>query len=508
MASYLPTPKSKQPKPEKPREAPKPVESAPQPVEAAPEVAAVRPARRGGLPDWAKGVFTTLGAVVPIVVGLLVFLYVRTFIASSGTIIDPFNPTGGDTTPLPPGVTPTVAAPPPAVIPWNGVDRVSILVMGLDARDWGPESNSTASRTDSMHLLSLDPVAKTAVLLSIPRDLYVDIPGYGYEKINKAYFFAEKDKLPIGGPGLAMQTVENLIGIPIDYYAVVDFNTFTTLVDTIDGIDVYIPFDNMIIDPVGPEDVKTLNFGWNHLTGSEALAFARARSTEGGDFDRATRTQQAILAIRDKVLNLNMIPTLLIKAPDIYAQVAAGLKTNLTLEQILQLGMVAKDVKRQNIRQGVISEEYLLSTEEINNEAMLIPNLEKIGELRASLFTTDGILGYASPPTDWKALALKENAKIEVVNGSGVDGAAAAAKNYLISQGFSDANITIRSATNDELFAHPLTTLITDFTGRPFTVRLLTEVMRFGPANLKTSINMDSPVDVQIFLKMDWSPPK
>ena len=128
--------------------------------------------------------------------------------------------------------------------------------------------------------------------------------------------------------------------------------------------------------------------------------------------------------------------------------------------------------------------------------------------MRASLFTTDGILGYASPPTDWKALALKENAKIEVVNGSGVDGAAAAAKNYLISQGFSDANITIRSATNDELFAHPLTTLITDFTGRPFTVRLLTEVMRFGPANLKTSINMDSPVDVQIFLKMDWSPPK
>jgi LCP family protein required for cell wall assembly len=515
MASYLPTPKSKQPKPEKPREQPKPVEPAPQPVKPAPQPVepspapkAVKPARRGGLPDWAKGMLTTLGVAVPVIIGIFAFLLVRNFVASNGVIIGVFNPVAGDNTPLPPGVTPTAAALPPAIVPWNGKDRVTVLVMGLDYRDWGPEGNSTASRTDSMHLLSLDPIAKTAVILSIPRDLYVDIPGYGFDKINKAYFYAEKEKLPIGGPGLAMRTVEGLIGVPIDYYAVVDFNSFTTLVDTIDGIDVYVPFDNFRIDPVGEEDVKELFFGWNHLTGSEALAYARARSTEGGDFDRAARTQQVILAIRDKILNLNMIPTLLVKAPDLYTQISAGLKTNLTLEQMLQLAMVAKDVKRQNIKQGVISEDYLLAMETFNEESMLIPNLDKIAELRATLFTTGGILGYANPPTDWKALAFQENAKIEIVNGSGVDGAAGAAKNFLVSQGFSEANIAVRSATSDELFAHPLNTLITDYTGRPFTVRLLTEIMKFGPANLKTSINMDSPVDVQIFLKFDWSPPR
>jgi LCP family protein required for cell wall assembly len=497
MPSYLPTPKSKQPKPEKP---PEPSKPAPQPPPAA-----KKRARRSGLPDWAKGVLTTLGIALPIVAGVFAFLIVR-FFASSGTapgII--FNPP--DSTPLPPGVTPTVAAPPPAVKPWNGVDRVTLLAMGLDARDWGPEANSTASRTDSMHLLSLDPIAKTAVMLSIPRDLYVDIPGYGFDKINKAYFYAEKDKLPIGGPGLAMQTVQDLLGVPIDYYAVVDFNSFTTVVDTIGGIDVYVPFDNLRIDPVGPEDVKELFFGWNHLTGSEALAFARARSTEGGDFDRAARTQQVILAIRDKILNLNMIPTLLVKAPDLYNQISSGIKTNLTLEQILQLAMVAKDIKRQNIRQGVIGEDYLLAIETFGEESMLIPNMEKLGELRADLFAVDGILGYATPPSDWRALALQENAKIEVVNGSGTDGFAGATKDFLVSRGFSEENITVRTATQDELYAYPLTTLITDFSGSPFTVRLLAEIMGFDSTHLKTNIRFDSNVDVQIFLKFDWTIP-
>jgi LCP family protein required for cell wall assembly len=345
-------------------------------------------------------------------------------------------------------------------------------------------------------------------MLSIPRDLFVEIPGYGFDKINKAYFYAEKDRLPIGGPGLAIQTVQNLLGIPIDYYAVVDFNSFTTLVDTIDGIDVYVPFDNFKIDPVGPEDVKNLFFGWNHLTGSEALAFARARQTEGGDIDRAARTQQVIMAIRDKILNLNMVPTLLVKAPDLYAQISSGIKTNLTLEQIIQLAMVAKDIQRQKIRQGVIGQDCLLSIDTFNEESYLIPDLEKVRDLRASLFASDGILGYATPPTDLTALAFQENAKIEIVNGTFTDGFAGATKDFLVRQGFSEANITTRSATAEELASYPLTTLITDYTGRPFTVRLLVERMNFGPANLKTNIRMDSAVDIQIFLKYDWVIPQ
>jgi LCP family protein required for cell wall assembly len=355
-----------------------------------------------------------------------------------------------------------------------------------------------------MLVLSLDPITKTASMLSIPRDLYVEIPGYGFDKINKAYFYAEKDRLPIGGPGLAIQTVENLIGVPIDYYAVVDFNSFTTVVDKIGGIDVYVPFDNLKIDPIGDEDVKELFFGWNHLSGSEALGFARARSTEGGDFDRATRTQQVILAIRDKVLSLNMVPTLLAQAPSLYEQISSGIKTNLTLEQILQLGMVVKDVKREDIRQGVIDEECLLAIDTFGEESVLIPDLAKVRLLRDKLITSLGVLGYATPPAEPAELALRENTRIEIVNGSGIDGMAGATKEFLIRNGFLDVNITTRSATADELFQNPLYTLITDYTGRPYTVGLLLEIMGLGVRNIKTSIRLDSAVDVQIFLKTDW----
>ncbi|MGB7538246.1 MAG: LCP family protein, partial [Anaerolineales bacterium] len=295
---------------------------------------------------------------------------------------------------------------------------------------------------------------------------------------------------------------------PIDYYAVVDFNSFTTVVDKIGGIDVYIPFDNMIIDPVGPEDVKELHFGMNHLTGSEALAFARARSTEGGDFDRAARTQQVILAIRDKILSLNMVKTLLLEAPALYEQISSGIKTNLTLEQILQLAYTVKDIQRQDIHQGVINEDYLLSIDTFNEEAVLVPDLAKVRELRNQLFTSGGVLGYATPPADLGELALRENAKIEIVNGSGKDGMAGSTKDFLVRNGFSEANITTKSATADEIFSNPQYTVITDYTGRPYTVGLLLELMGFGTANFRTNIRLDSPVDVQIFLKADWEIPQ
>ncbi|MFN2298307.1 MAG: LytR C-terminal domain-containing protein, partial [Anaerolineales bacterium] len=134
-------------------------------------------------------------------------------------------------------------------------------------------------------------------------------------------------------------------------------------------------------------------------------------------------------------------------------------------------------------------------------------NMDKLSELRADLFAADGILGYGKPPADWRTLALQENAKIEIVNGSGTDGFAGATKDFLVSQGFSEENITVRTATQDELYAYPLTTLITDFSGSPFTVRLLAEMMGFDSTHLKTNIRFDSDVDVQIFLKFDWTIP-
>ncbi len=506
MSSYLPKPKSKQPKIQKSPEPPRKAEPVQAMEPAAPEPP--KPAAPRGLPEWAKGMLATLLVAFILLVGVGSFSLVRTFIGSGMTNLNPFNPPQVDNTPLP-GVTPTqIPLAGPEYKPWNGVDRVTILAMGLDARDIGPDANSTAARTDTMVVLSLDPVTKIASMLSIPRDLYVDIPGYGFDKINKAYFDGEANRLQIGGAGLAIQTVENLLGIPIDYYAVLDFNSFTAFVDTINGIDVYVPFDNMIIDPVGPHNTTQLHFGWNHLDGALALGYARNRHTANGDFDRAARTQQVILAIRDKVLNLDLLPSLLLKAPQLWSQASTSIKTNLTMDQIIQLALVAKDIKRQNIRQGVIDNDCLLAIETINNEDTLIPDLEKVRELRAKVFTSGGVLGYATPPTDLTSLAFLENAKIEIVNGAGITGLAGATKAYLVSKGFADANITIGTATADDLYSHPTNTLITDFSGMPYTVRFLASLMKLTSTGLATNFRANNSVDVEIFLRSDWTVPQ
>ena len=99
---------------------------------------------------------------------------------------------------------------------WDGNGRVTVLVMGLDARD--TEAGEPA-RTDSMILFSMDPATHTAGMLSIPRDLWVNIPGYYEDKLNTAYFKGEADGLPGGGPGLAVKTVEEFVGVPINYFA-------------------------------------------------------------------------------------------------------------------------------------------------------------------------------------------------------------------------------------------------------------------------------------------------
>ena len=96
---------------------------------------------------------------------------------------------------------------------WNGVDRVNVLLMGLDYRDWS--EGDGPPRTDSMMLVTLDPITKAAGMLSIPRDLWVEIPGFEHNRINTAYFLGETYQLPGGGPAMAAKTVENLLGVPV-----------------------------------------------------------------------------------------------------------------------------------------------------------------------------------------------------------------------------------------------------------------------------------------------------
>jgi anionic cell wall polymer biosynthesis LytR-Cps2A-Psr (LCP) family protein len=116
---------------------------------------------------------------------------------------------------------------------WDGVTRVNVLFLGLDYRDW--EAGETP-RSDTMILFSIDPVANTASMLSIPRDLWVYIPNFDYYKITMAYYLGEEYNLPGGGPQLAVDTVEQFLGVPIQYFAQVDFSAFMSFIDEIGGV--------------------------------------------------------------------------------------------------------------------------------------------------------------------------------------------------------------------------------------------------------------------------------
>jgi len=147
---------------------------------------------------------------------------------------------------LPPPITiPDSSNLPPA---WDGASRITILVIGLDYRDW--VANEGPPRSDTMILLTIDPLTKTAGILNIPRDMWVNIPGFGYGRINMAYANGEGNKLPGGGPEMARKTVEQFIGVPVQYYAQVDFNTFVEFIDMIGPIEVYND-EELILDPLG-----------------------------------------------------------------------------------------------------------------------------------------------------------------------------------------------------------------------------------------------------------------
>src|SRR5688500_9589636 len=244
--------------------------------------------------------------------------------------------------------------PPPISIPdsdlppaWAGASRINILIIGLDYRDW--EEGLGAPRADTMILLTIDPLAKTAGILSIPRDMWVNIPGFGYSRINTAYSSGEGNRLPGGGPELARKTVEQFIGVPIQYYAQVDFNTFIQFIDRIGGIDIHSD-EELRLDRIGSgkDKIKLTCCGMRHLPGEAALAYARHRKGDEGDFGRARRQQKVILAIRNKVLDPANFATLLPQADDFYNEFSAGIRTNMPFDTAIRLAVLARDIPVEN----------------------------------------------------------------------------------------------------------------------------------------------------------------
>jgi LCP family protein required for cell wall assembly len=464
---------------------------------------------RRTLPPWVLGLFVAvfLGAVF--FSAYLVFSTVRDFVAgwkiTSTALSTPVSVAGASATQAAPAGTGTPGATPPpnataiptvAVNSWTGTNRVTILVMGIDRRAGEDEKGYL---TDSIMVITIDPQTRTAALLSIPRDLWVEIPdGYGLDTINTANRTGDYYNYPGGGPALATKTVEHNLGINIDYYVRLDFTAFETFIDTIGGVDIVNKAD--IDDPQYPDgsygfEPFQLSAGPHHLNGHDALRYARTRHGST-DIDRAERQQEVVMAVRDRILNLGMLPTLIAKAPVLYQSLNQSVWTNLSLSQAVSLALLAEDIPRQNIQNAVIDYHYVLEYVTPEGRDVLVPLRDKIRELRDQLFS-----GSAGQPVVGSNASLMkaEGAKVEVQNGSGKDGLGCDAKAWLLDQG---VNVTDCTNADRSDYAN---TVIVDYTGKPYTVSWLKTT--FGAQTILSGNDPTSTVDIKVIVGADWSIP-
>jgi len=383
---------------------------------------------------------------------------------------------------------------------WDGASRINIVFFGLR----GGEDDGCPTCTDTIMVLTVDPVTKTAGMLSIPRDMWVSIPYGGYGRINTAWAIGENAKLPGGGPALAMQTVSQFIGVPIHYYMQVDFGTFVSFINLIGGIDVYIE-ERMVLDPLGTGlDHFVLKPGdYRHLNGSRALAYARCRhesqGCSGGDVGRAKRQQQVILAIRDKVLAPETLTSLLSQAPQIYAEFSSGVHTNLSLENMIQLAALAKDIRVENIRQGVIDTTMAIPTDtSINgvpaNVLRPVPDLIRI--LRDEIFIPGGPLSPLAEG-DPAELAKADPARIRLINNTQTAGLAHQTADFLYGQG-------VQVVEYGEPTGWQAHTILVLYSSKLYAMRHLAGIFELGSQQIVIQADPDSSVDIEIQIGEDW----
>jgi LCP family protein required for cell wall assembly len=363
--------------------------------------------------------------------------------------------------------TPTA---PPA---WTGSERLNVLLLGIDSRPGDPSTQNT----DTMIVLSLDPVNRTAAMLSIPRDVYIDRPGVLTDKINAAYAF--------GGPDLAKRVVEDLLGIQINSYALVDFDAFTNIVNAVGGV---------IVDvqrPLRDETYPTADYGVERLDiavgpqlmdGALALHYARSRH-DSNDYSRATRQQQVLGALRQKLVEGDFLRSL----PGIVDNVGSAVQTNFDPANILPLARVGSGIDSAAIRSEVL---YPCGGDyphcELNYAGsdagfFLIPDRAKVRDFAATIFY------------DPKVKA--EGASIEVRNTGARAGLAQSVADRLTERAFSVSIVTNGASSRSAVLVRN--------NAKRYTANALAEQLGGLPVDALPS-GESSSADIVVRLGSDW----
>jgi LCP family protein required for cell wall assembly len=243
--------------------------------------------------------------------------------------------------------------------------RTNILLLGTDD---SPERGAVG-RTDTIILTTLIPTRPYIGILSIPRDLWVNVPGVGEQRINTAYFYAEAGEKG-AGPLAAMQTIRNNFGIPVQYYAVIHMSGLVAAVDALGGVGI------QLNAPIGGWDA-----GQYHVNGTQALEFVRERSSSD-DFSRMKRTQILVLSLAGKALQQESWARL----PNLFSSVFQAVDTNVPIWQIPRLVFAIVRAPFFGMDSRVISREMVIPFQTSAGAQVLAPNWDAINPILLEMF--------------------------------------------------------------------------------------------------------------------------
>ena len=307
-------------------------------------------------------------------------------------------------------------------------DRINILLLGM-----GGEGHPGPYLTDTMIIASIKPSENKVALISIPRDLSVPIPGYGWRKINNANHFGEM-KEKNSGPKFAAEVVSQVFDIPIDYYLRLDFSGFEKLIDELGGIKINV--ENGFVDSSFPTDdygYQTISFkeGWQKMNGQTALNYARSRhgtNNENSDFARSKRQQQVLQAIKDEAISFTTFLSYR-KISSLIEMYKDHVVTNLDIWEIYKLVKLAKKIDRQSIINLVLDNgDYgPLYATNINGAYLLLPR-------DMSFYQIQQMIKFVFDPA--QQVKAKEKVKVEIQNGTKIEGLAYQTSVNLKSKGY------------------------------------------------------------------------
>ncbi len=389
-------------------------------------------------------------------------------------------------------------------------DRINIILAGI-----GGAGHEGAYLTDTLILVSIKPSTNEIATISIPRDLVVNFPKYGWRKINNALAFGTEMDYPGGGEALLTKVVGDVTGLPIHYYARIDFEGFRKAIDDLGGIDVYI--DNTFTDASYPNysyGYQTVKFtkGWEHMNGERALQFARSRHGccgEGSDFARSKRQQKILLAMKNKFFSINSVanPSSIVS---VLNDIGTHNETNMEVWEMVQFAKIAKDINKDNIINMVLDNSVhglLVSATGADGAYILKPkddDYSAIQSMAKNIFSTGQI--------------VHENAQIEIQNGTSETGLAGKTADRLTALNYTVARIANAAAKE------PVTqTTIYDLSGgtKPYTLAGLKNTLNAtlsatpptGYLNVNTTTysnannntNTAEPIDILIIVGTDQS---